>query len=226
MSGATLREYLFGKLRTRMWARYDSAMRVLYEWGEKFERDEQDGANVAFRARYHKVIDPIRKVLNEPEAEHGRSDDRVDRAGAIARLAGDADRGPGLNLLPDPYGRMTHVNDNVGSWTMYQAYHFPDDKGDVVVCIPEGLNDGEKMKAWTCVARMAASPTHQVQTDESLEDFTGEAIGSFTVSHPDYPDDSAVQLFRGINELVAAALEQEERTARLDAALKPFQEKT
>lgn len=73
---ATLREYKSGRLRKRLWLRYDAAVRVLVEYAEKFEADEQPGADQLFRSRYRPVLELLQRLTQETRNGMG------DRAGA------------------------------------------------------------------------------------------------------------------------------------------------
>lgn len=96
---ATLREYKSGRLRKRLWLRYDNAVNVLVEYANKFEDDEQPAANRLFRNRYKPVLDLLRGLIGENNvAGTSVPDDRGVRDGGDLRGAGPSrgDRGSGL----------------------------------------------------------------------------------------------------------------------------------
>jgi hypothetical protein len=106
---ATLREYLFGKLRTRLWHRYDKAMQTIAEFGEKFEKDEQAGANVAFRHRYRKGIELVRAVVNEPTELRGAELDGPIEYGVVEDLEALRRMHPLRAVPPVPANEATHA---------------------------------------------------------------------------------------------------------------------
>lgn len=188
---ATLREYVLGKFRTKLWKRYDVSMKVIAEFGQKFEKDEQEGANNAFRHRYRKVIHLVHAVVNEPTTLRGLSADgpMLDEAPFVRELVTPQMEHAAV------FGPPLSANENVGDWNMLLAYRFPDGRGDVVVCIPVGLTEAEVHKAHYAAIKMLQHPAHGVQDDESL-----------AFVDPTFPAEiGAVEFMRGVKQLVAAA---------------------
>lgn len=231
---ATLREYRAGKHRARYWKRYDSAVRALLDFSQKFERDEQAQANELFRKRYGVFLTKLRDLIG---GDHADLDSGVDSGDGVAADSSDGGRVTDLKLVPSPMPPQILGNEQVGTWTPYLAIRLPDDKGDVVVCLPDGLTLGETAKAWAAVARMAVTPGHPVQDAEyTAEESCIGTAGEFRVIHPDYPESAAREFIQGVNELTSVAREVHEvglsqsmvatdwiaLMGRLGAALKDF----